>query len=77
MQTTLNKPHLRIIAGRPVTVGRPTRESVVDAARRRHGRPFAHERGGQHQHVKGPAYWTSERIAALAVENEARRRGRT
>lgn len=37
------KPHLRIIAGRPVTVDR--RESAIEAARRRFGRPFAHEPG--------------------------------
>ncbi len=37
------KPHFRIIAGRPVSTIKA--ESKVDLARRRHGKPFAHESG--------------------------------
>lgn len=37
------KPHLRIVEGKAIKV--EARESAVDAARRRHGKPFAHETG--------------------------------
>lgn len=37
------KPHLRIVEGK--TVRSERRESAVEAARRRHGKPFAHEAG--------------------------------
>lgn len=48
----------------------------LQQARQKFGRPFAHERNSTHQHVQGPAYWTSERVAALAAENEERRKAR-
>ena len=38
-----NKPHLKIIAGRPVTVHEDSPQ--LAEARRRFGRPFAHEPG--------------------------------
>ncbi len=69
MQT---KPRFRIVEGRPVEL--PNRESAIDAARRRYGKPFAYERGSQYVHTQGASYWTPERIAALAAANEARRR---
>ena len=69
MQT---KPRFTIIAGRPVEI--PRRESPIEAARRRYGKPFAHEAGTRHVHTQGPSYFTSERIAALAAANEARRK---
>ena len=37
------KPHFRIVAGRPVSTIKA--ESKVDLARRRHGKPFAFESG--------------------------------
>ena len=37
------KPRFTLIAGRPVAL--PTGESKVDIARKRFGRPFAHEPG--------------------------------
>ncbi len=37
------KPHIRLIAGRPVSGDK--RESPVEAARRRFGKAFAHEQG--------------------------------
>jgi len=37
------KPHFRIIAGRPVSAIKA--ETKVDLARKRHGKPFAHEAG--------------------------------
>ena len=37
------KPHFRVVAGRPVEVSSP--ESRIDAARKRFGGPFSHEPG--------------------------------
>ena len=74
--TTQPNPELKrtVIAGRPVTMPIARLESPIEAARRRYGKPFAHERGTQHVHTQGPSYFTSERIAALAAHNEARRK---
>ena len=49
-------------------------ESPIARARRRYGRPFLCEHGAAHRHIKGPSYWTAERIAALAAQNDARRK---
>ena len=71
--STTTKPHIRIISGRPVTVGQP--ETKLQIACRRHGRPF----GVVWQTGEGPRYWTVERIARLAAANEedrGRRRNR-
>lgn len=67
------KPHFRSIAGRPVSVPRPHRETPLEAARRRYGRDFCSEpfRTGE-----GPRWWTADRIAQLAAENEARRKAK-
>lgn len=45
MSAAAEKPHFKVIAGRPVNVER--RESPVESARRRFGRPFAHESGSE------------------------------
>lgn len=67
-----SKPHFRVIAGRPVAAP-DTRETALQAAQRKYGRPFAHQRGNMHQHTSGPAYWTAERIAQLSARNEENR----
>jgi hypothetical protein len=62
------KPRLRVIAGRPVVIAcEEPRETPVEAARRRYGKPFAHERGAEFKWQSGPtvlAQWLAERIAA-------------
>ena len=70
------KPHLKltVLAGRPITVEIPRRETPIEAARRRHGKAFAIDAGSTHRHEQGPAYWTAERIAALAEANAIRRK---
>lgn len=58
------KPHLQIIAGRPVAVD-PTRKRI-DEARRRFGRPFAHE-AGTNWRPRDTLYltvWLAERMRA-------------
>lgn len=68
------KPHFRIVGNRPVSAGvRQSRETPLEAARRRYGRPFCSEpfRTGE-----GPRYWTGDRIEQLRAENEARRKAR-
>lgn len=42
-----NKPRLRYVDGQPVEV--PSRETPVQAARRRHAKPFAHEPGSDYR----------------------------
>lgn len=54
----------------------PDAATPVDRARQRHGKPFAFERDSGHVHTQGVSYWTPERCAALAAENERRRKGR-
>ena len=68
MQT---KPRFTIIAGRPVQL--PQRESPIEAARRRYGKPFAHEAGTRHVHTQGASYWTVNRVRDLQAQNEAYR----
>lgn len=43
----LTKPRLKIVEGRHVEV--TDRETPVQAARRRHGKPFAHEDGSDYR----------------------------
>lgn len=47
------KPRLKIMAGRPVEIG--TRETPVQAAKRRYGKPFAFERGAKFEWKSGPS----------------------
>lgn len=58
------KPHFRIVANRPVEQAR--RESPLEAAQRRHGKPF----GATWAIGEGPRFWTSDRVARLAALNE-------
>ena len=67
----MSKPHIRIIAGRPVEV--PREESRMERARRVYGRPFGRDNWPAGQ---GPRYWTAERISVLAANNEERRLAR-
>lgn len=46
----------------------------IDRARAKYGKPFLTERGTQHVHTQGASYWTAERTAALAADNERRRK---
>lgn len=51
-------------------VAAPSRETPLQAARRRYGKPFgvlAWATG------EGPRYWTAERVARLAAQNEEHR----
>ena len=56
------KPRFRIIAGRPISVD-PVNAKVA-AARRRFGKPFAHEHGSTWQPRETPllAEWMARRI---------------
>lgn len=68
------KTRLTLINGKPFQW--PDSATPVERARQRYGKPFAHERGTQHRHEQGPAYWTAERIADLSAANERARRER-
>lgn len=65
------KPRLVLIDGVPVA--KDTRSQAVQDAEKRYGRKFASE---PWQLGEGPRYFTSERVAALAAENETLRRKR-
>jgi hypothetical protein len=56
------KPHFIVIAGRPVSVPKAT--TPVDAARKRFGKPFAHEEGSTWKPRETPllAEWLASRI---------------
>lgn len=44
--TTSPKPRFKIVGNRPMEIDpKPSRESTIEAARRRFGQPFAHEAG--------------------------------
>lgn len=60
MNATNEKPRFRIIAGRPVSVD----PKPIDNARRRFGRPFAHESGTDWKPRETPllAEWMASRI---------------
>lgn len=64
---TERKPHYLVIAGRPVQVEQ--RETKLQAARRRYGKPF----GMEWQAGEGPRYWTVDRVARLSAQNEEHR----
>jgi hypothetical protein len=56
------KPHIRLL---PVAkTEAPGRESPVDAARRRHGKPFATEAGNTHKPRETPLLtaWLANRV---------------
>ncbi len=70
------KPHLAVINGAFVEIPWPRigpNITPVERARIRYGRPFAHQAGTEHVHTAGAAYWTPERINALAIDNAKRR----
>lgn len=53
------KPHLKVIAGRPVLVTAPRAGSpAVAKAREAYGKPFAHESGSPFQWTSGPRVLT-------------------
>lgn len=60
------KPHfkLTVIGNRPVTIAIPERETAVDAARRRFGKPFCYERGTTFKPRETPllSEWLATRI---------------
>ena len=62
------KPHFLVVGGRPVQVQQ--RETKLEAARRRHGKPFGTTRWATGE---GPRFWTADRIARLAAANEEHR----
>ena len=50
-----DKPRLKVVAGRPVVIdAEPRVETPVERARRRFGRPFAHETGSTYQRRPAP-----------------------
>lgn len=59
----MSKPHLRVIAGRPVVIEQ--RETKLEAAKRRYGdRPFGHEPGTAFRWAPNPTVltdWLSKR----------------
>lgn len=66
------KPRFRMIEVRPHPV-ETQRESPVEAARRRYGKPFCSEPWSVGE---GPRVFTAERVAQIAQENERLRRVR-
>lgn len=58
------KPHLRIVAGRPVLTSRKEEDERIAKARERFGRPFAHEHGATWRPRETPllAEWMAGRI---------------
>ena len=68
---TQTKPRFRVVANRLVRVDDGT--TPIERARIKYGRPFAHQAGTEHVHTAGAAYWTPERINALAIDNAKRR----
>jgi len=75
----LLKPRLTIIAGKTVVrLELAPAETPLEAARRRHGKPFAIDPKSTYQHTQGvaPGFWTPERLAQLAVDNERARKER-
>lgn len=59
------KPRFVLVEGRPIPA--PSKETPLQAALRRYGRPFASEPWPLGEGVR---YWTSERVARLAAANE-------
>lgn len=60
------KPHLKTVDGQVVQVDQRTRESPIEAARRRYGKPFAFERGVPFTWKSGPTVltnWLAKKIA--------------
>lgn len=70
----MNKPHFKVVAGRPVQSNpRPQEgETKLERASRIYGRAF----GTHGKTTKGITFWTAERIHELSVANEAHRRAR-
>lgn len=64
----VSKPRLRLIGGEFV----PADETRLQRAHRRHGRPL----GRVWQRGEGVSYFTAERVAQLAHDNEQRRKNR-
>lgn len=48
------KTRLKVIAGRPVQINEPIPETPMQRARRRHGKPFAHEPGSDYKARPAP-----------------------
>lgn len=65
------KPRFKIVGNRPIEIVQVSPpESPLLKARRKYGRDFctlAWKTG------EGPRYWTAERVATLAAQNEERR----
>lgn len=70
------KPHLVVIAGRPVAVTKQ-RESKLDAARRRYGKPFAFESGAKFNWSSDPTVltdWLQRRIFERTTSSSGKER---
>lgn len=70
------KPRLKVSMGQLVEVAQPApavRETPIEAARRRHGRPF----GESWPRGEGPRFWTVDRLALLKAANDIERRNRS
>ena len=60
------KPHLKLVGDSAVPAARPLTPAVAEA-RKKHGKPFAHERGAQFVWTSGPSVltnWLHKRMEA-------------